>query len=79
MAGDAEKDCHSKFDSTVSIGEIVPWRFANIYSDPRILPYREIPDICGTSITIQQYPTAEITVNINTGMILWDAAYVLAR
>lgn len=54
---------------------VIPWRFANPWIDTRKLPTREMT-FCDTLVVVQQHVDAEIDVKHNTGLILWDAAYV---
>eukprot|EP00040_Diaphanoeca_grandis_P032566 m.197606 g.197606 ORF g.197606 m.197606 type:complete len:226 (+) comp32663_c1_seq2:310-987(+) len=57
---------------------LTPWKFANPHIDPRQMEKRELT-FAGKLVVIHQQPQVEIDRHKNTGMILWDAAYVLAR
>eukprot|EP00038_Savillea_parva_P024242 m.43455 g.43455 ORF g.43455 m.43455 type:complete len:875 (+) comp6409_c0_seq1:110-2734(+) len=57
---------------------VVPWRFANPWIDTRKMPRRELTFV-DTLVVVRQEVNVDIDVHHNTGLILWDAAFVLAR
>lgn len=63
---------------TESSTAVVPWRFDNPWVDTRALQTRDMT-FCGELVVIEQDLSAEIDVTKNTGLILWDASFVLAR
>ena len=65
-------------DTEGSSTAVVPWRFDNPWVDTRALKTRDMT-FCGELVVIEQDLSAEIDVTKNTGLILWDASFVLAR
>ncbi|KAI8900098.1 putative methyltransferase-domain-containing protein [Globomyces pollinis-pini] len=58
--------------------EIVPWKYKNPYSNEKYKEKRSI--LIGTyQINIQQIPTKSISLDQNTGAVVWDGSYLLAN
>ena len=57
---------------------LVPWKWANPWVNTRDLTKRDII-FCGRPLVIEQRPGDHIDVGKNTGLLLWDGCYVLAR
>ncbi|KAJ1771803.1 Methyltransferase-like protein 21B [Coemansia sp. RSA 1813] len=58
--------------------EVVKWQYKNPYHDKRT--ERERLFIFGPhTVTIAQHPTVHIDIHQNTGFIVWDGAYILAK
>lgn len=62
------------------MGELAIWTFANPYVDPRSLESRPLI-FMNELLNIRQQPHPETGIDRlhNTGLILWDACYILAR
>ena len=58
--------------------ELVPWRYINVHVDVRRALSRSMV-INGHTITVEQAPHAQIDIGGNTGALMWDGAWVLAR
>ena len=56
----------------------VPWRFASPYVDPRTLAVRPLT-FCSELVLVRQRPGDHVSLEANTGLLLWDACYRLAR
>lgn len=56
---------------------LVPWRFRNLYSDQKYAPVRKL-SFGPCVLEIHQLPDASISIDKNTGNLLWDGAYLLA-
>ncbi|KAJ2559963.1 Methyltransferase-like protein 21B [Coemansia sp. RSA 1933] len=58
--------------------EVVKWQYKNPYHDKRA--ERERLFVFGPhTVTITQHPTVQIDLHQNTGFIVWDGAYILAK
>eukprot|EP00729_Bicosta_minor_P000248 gene248-13452_t len=58
--------------------EIVKWKFRNPHVNTRDLAERELT-FCGERVVISQQPGDHINRQQNTGLVLWDACYLLGR
>ncbi|KAI1313398.1 Methyltransferase-like protein 21A [Mortierella claussenii] len=57
--------------------EIVPWKYCNVYANNRS-PERLFV-VQGHSIFIQQRLDEKVTIDQNTGNVVWDGAYLMAK
>eukprot|EP00123_Amoebidium_parasiticum_P022890 comp9737_c0_seq1/m.4708 comp9737_c0_seq1/g.4708 ORF comp9737_c0_seq1/g.4708 comp9737_c0_seq1/m.4708 type:complete len:231 (-) comp9737_c0_seq1:428-1120(-) len=58
--------------------EVVPWKFCNPYAE-RKKESEFRCTFCGCLMRIAQTPGVEMSLESNTGTIVWDGAYLLAR
>ncbi|KAJ9051080.1 Methyltransferase-like protein 21B [Entomophthora muscae] len=58
--------------------ELVKWKYCNPYSNQKYSATRSF-QICGRQVLINQLPEEDITLDSNTGNVVWDGAYVMCK
>ena len=71
------ENCKKQKDVEMSMA-VVPWTFNNPRVDRRQQPTQQF-SVHGETLEILQDTSADINVNQNTGLKLWDGAYLLSR
>ncbi|KAF9174872.1 hypothetical protein BGX21_002129 [Mortierella sp. AD011] len=77
--GTQEQEQHQQ-DSDAT--QIIPWKYCNVYANnrsPERLFFLFLDILSSNSVFIQQRLDEKVTIDQNTGNVVWDGAYLTAR